>query len=418
MEEYKKIKIGVIADDFTGASDAASFLSKGGARTIMLNNILHDFNFDCDAIVIALKTRSVSPNEAIRQTKCAVDFLMKINCEKIYFKYCSTFDSTPIGNIGVVGDFLMEYLGVTYTVLCPSLPVNGRQVKDGVLYVDGVELSESPLKNHPVNPMWDSYIPTLMKNQSKYACYIINNNVLSNELDDRIKELKEYNEHFYLIPDYIDDKDGLFIAQKFRNLKLLTGGSGLLEFIIDWDKLNHRNLVKQKNIEQRSIILCGSCSKKTRQQVQFYKKCGGDIYPIDAFKLLDDSLTMEMLLEYIVKQKNTVLVYSDAIDRNMSDLRKRKDFKKASHKLECVMSELSKAILDYGYSRIIVGGGETSGAVMKTLGFEGFYIGESINPGVPELIPIQNQDVSLILKSGNFGSEDFFIKAIRGDSCV
>ena len=170
--EMKNIKIGVIADDFTGAGDAASFLEKSGAETIMYNAVPNELQV-CDAAVIALKTRSVSPHEAVTEAKKAVDFLKENGCERIYFKYCSTFDSTPQGNIGVVADFLLEYLAQPFTILCPSLPVNHRIVKDGNLYVNGEKLSDSPLKNHPLNPMWDSYIPNLIKPQSKYPCFIM-----------------------------------------------------------------------------------------------------------------------------------------------------------------------------------------------------------------------------------------------------
>ena len=151
--ETKNIKIGVIADDFTGAGDAASFLEKSGAETIMYNAVPNELQV-CDAAVIALKTRSVTPHAAVAEVKKAVDFLKENGCERIYFKYCSTFDSTPRGNIGPVAKAIMDELGETKTILCPALPVNKRTVIRGRLYVDGVPLDESPMKNHPVNPMW------------------------------------------------------------------------------------------------------------------------------------------------------------------------------------------------------------------------------------------------------------------------
>lgn len=409
--QNNKIQIGVIADDFTGASDAASFLAKGGAKTIMLNEIPRNQNIECDAIVVALKTRSVEPNQAIIQTKKAIDFLMNLKCEKIYFKYCSTFDSTPKGNIGVVGDFLMDYLNVPYTILCPSLPVNGRQVKDGILYVNGVKLSESPMKNHPLNPMWDSYIPMLMKDQSKYACYPIDKKTLEENLENKVVQFMRTNEPFYLIPDYMNDVDGALIGEKFKNLKLLTGGSGLLEFVLDKKNLQGCDDIYKNDSVQRCIILCGSCSAASKRQVHTFKENNGKTYSIDAFKLLNHTLSVQEVLEYIMNRDETVLVYSDAIDNDINILRKREGFEEASKKLEIFMAELSKQALKVGFSRIVVGGGETSGAVTKALGFDEFYIGKSVDPGVPELIPIQRNDVTLILKSGNFGSDEFFMKA-------
>ena len=226
--ETKNIKIGVIADDFTGAGDAASFLEKSGAETIMYNAVPNELQV-CDAAVIALKTRSVTPHAAVAEVKKAVDFLKENGCERIYFKYCSTFDSTPQGNIGVVADFLLEYLAQPFTILCPSLPVNQRIVKDGNLYVNGEKLSDSPLKIHPLNPMWDSYIPNLMKPQSKYPCFIMRQKELcEGEWKQTIHALKCRYERFYIVPDYETEQDGIRIAEAFKELPVLTGGSGLL----------------------------------------------------------------------------------------------------------------------------------------------------------------------------------------------
>ncbi|MEG0264639.1 MAG: four-carbon acid sugar kinase family protein, partial [Erysipelotrichaceae bacterium] len=158
-ELIEKKLFGVIADDFTGASDAASFLVKSGNRVVMVtSNHINNIN-DCDCIVVALKIRSVKPEIAIEQVKEVLQLFNELNVDKIYYKFCSTFDSTPKGNIGVVMDYLLETFNERYTILVPSLPINGRIVKNGFLYVNGTLLSDSSMKNHPLNPMWDSYIP-------------------------------------------------------------------------------------------------------------------------------------------------------------------------------------------------------------------------------------------------------------------
>lgn len=414
--ETKKIKIGIIADDFTGASDAASFLEKSGATTIMYNAVPSHFQYQCDAVVVALKTRSVEPEEAIVETKKAVDFLKKINCERIYFKYCSTFDSTPNGNIGIVADFLMEYLMEDYTILCPSLPVNGRIVKEGVLYVNGIPLSESPLKDHPLNPMWDSYIPELMKNQSKYPCLVMNReNLLRETWIQQIEEYKRKYEKFYIIPDYETAQDGQLISEKFQSLSVLTGGSGLLAHVLQNKAVYQDKKIIHHTNYQRSVILCGSCSMVTKRQIKHYQEQQEVSYAVDAEKLMDGSLTMQDVLNYIERQSKTVLVYSDAIEYDMQELKKKDSFFKASMHIEKLMGELSCALLQKGFNRIVVGGGETSGAVTKSLGFDGFCIGKSVDPGVPELIPLKNEAVTLVLKSGNFGAEDFFVKVAGGE---
>ena len=147
--------LGCVADDFTGASDAASFLQKAGMKTILLNEVQQDvvIPMDTEAIVIALKSRTIEKEKAVDDTLKAIKWLEGKGASKFYFKYCSTFDSTSEGNIGPVADAVMEYLGQEYTLLCPALPVNGRKVKEGKLYVKGVLLEESPMKNHPLTPM-------------------------------------------------------------------------------------------------------------------------------------------------------------------------------------------------------------------------------------------------------------------------
>lgn len=410
--EDKKIKIGVIADDFTGAADAASFLSKNGLRTIMFNEVpLHLYN-PCDAIVIALKVRNINIKTALTYIKQAIDFLLKIGCNQFYFKYCSTFDSTPQGNIGGVADFLMEYLHVSYTLLCPSLPVNGRVVKDGILYVNGRKLSESPLKDHPRNPMWDSYIPNLMKEQSKYPCYAIKRSELYCDcFQNRIRHYMQKNEHFYIIPDYENEQDGHDIAKKFHNLRLLTGGSGLLAYI---PKARVKTITdeSERKKAKRSIILCGSCSSATKRQVKYYHQKVGKTLSVNANHIIDGTLSVQSVIDYADSLDRPLLVYSDAIEKDIHELRKSDIFIRASECIENFMADASKKALKKGFDCIIVGGGETAGAVTKSLGFNGFYIGSSIDPGVPELFPLENQNITLILKSGNFGSDDFFVKAI------
>lgn len=410
--ENKNIKIGVIADDFTGASDAASFLSKSGAKTILFTNTPKSINSTCDAIVIALKSRSVKPSEAIAMTKIAVDFLTQVKCEKIYFKYCSTFDSQPTGNIGVVLDFLMEYLECPYTILCPSLPINGRTVKEGILYVNGIKLSDSPMKNHPLNPMWDSYIPILMKTQSKYPCFVVDNPLKNIELETIIQTYEKENEKFYLVPNYSNDKDGKWISQAFKELRLWSGGSGLLEHILDKKELTGYIHKQRDTKHQKTIILCGSCSRTTKKQIEHFIASGGQVYKLDSKKLLRGTICVEDIFSYIHSKRTTVLVYSSAVDEDMTVLQQGETFSLESEIIEKTLSDLSQIALLHRYKNIVVAGGETSGAVTLKLGFDSFYIGKSIDPGVPVLHPLQNESISLILKSGNFGSDDFFTKTI------
>ena len=407
-----KIKIGVIADDFTGASDAASFLVKSGQKTILMTDIPQTFHYDCHCIVIALKIRSVDSKKAIQEVTKAVHFLDGLNTEKIYFKYCSTFDSTPKGNIGVIMDFLLEHYHLPYSLLCPSLPVNGRTVKDGILYVNGVELALSPMKNHPLNPMWASSISELMKDQSKYVCFNIRReDMISGLYRNKISEYSCSNQHFYLVPDYMDDNDARLIAAGFRDLKLFSGGSGLLEFLACED-VQDQTCTQCDHAAMKSLIVCGSCSEMTKKQVDYFKRSNHCYYTIDSEKLIHDEVFIDDVFARVKEnQPKTTLVYSDGceIELKRDDIR----FKEKSIRLEKFLSDIAYKAKEEGYNRIIVGGGETSGAVILKLGYSAFYVGESIAPGVPVLIPLENQDMRIILKSGNFGNEDFFIKALE-----
>lgn len=403
-------KLGVIADDFTGASDAASFLLKGGSRVIMCNEIPKEFNEDFDALVIALKIRSVSPEEAKEQVEKAVNFLVKMGCSFFYYKYCSTFDSTPKGNIGIVMDFLVEMLHVPYSVLCPSLPVNGRIVENGCLYVNGIPLDQSPMKDHPLNPMWDSFIPSLMKPQSKYACEVLRYNQMDAKNLAKL-ENKHKGAPFYIIPDYKSNTDGRNIASLFNHLTLLSGGSGLLEYLAT---NSQKGIVYHENLSvKKPIILCGSCSKATKEQIQFFKENGGCTISIDSNELLEEVFNSKSIFENVQKQNKPVLIYSNAIEQDMNQLKMNPNFYQASKAMENFMSELSALAYKSGFDRIVVAGGETSGAVIKALGFKSFYIEKNIDPGVPVLRPLDSPKNTVILKSGNFGSRDFFIKAIQ-----
>ena len=397
------IKLGVIADDFTGASDAASFLVKSGNKTILLTDIPKKLDCDCDCIVIGLKIRSVDSKEAINQVAKVMKFYESLRIEKIYYKYCSTFDSTPKGNIGPVMDYLMDRTNSKYSILCPSLPINGRIVKGGILYVNGIPLSESPLRNHPLNPMWDSYIPNLMKNQSKYPVKVC-------KVDEDLNE----NERCYYVPDYASDSDGEIIAQKFKSLKLLSGGSGLLEHLIKGS--NSKDAIFSFGIEaQKSIILCGSCSEMTHKQVDYFKKQLDYYISIDAKKILDKTITVESIYEEVKKNlPNTTLIYSNGCEKKLN----KNDSSLQYHAMtmEVFLARLAKLAQIDNFDKIIVAGGETSGAITMSLGYSAFYVGESVEPGVPWLIPIIDTKKLLILKSGNFGNEDFFVKASKGKS--
>lgn len=414
------MRFGCIADDFTGASDAASFLVKGGMRTLLLSGIPDEDRKteDYDAVVIALKTRTQERSGAVEESLRAARWLREKGAGQIYIKYCSTFDSTPEGNIGPILDAVLEEFHVPYTILCPALPVNGRIVREGNLYVNGVPLHKSPMKDHPLTPMWDSDLARLMEAQSRYRCLKIGcpKGGLLERTRDMIRQFGEEKEHFYVIPDHCSEKDGEQIARMFAELPILSGGSGLLEHLADfWRKGREEQAGTGK--EGRScrtkgpaLLLAGSCSLATRNQIAYAKSKGIPAMKMDLRKMAAGEQREEGLWGFIRGRENA-LVYSSESPGEIGII-SAEEKEAASKLLESATARLAKRAVEEGYTRIVVAGGETSGAVTKALGYDSYEISESVAPGVPVMIPVQNPSVRLVLKSGNFGQEDFFLRAL------
>ena len=406
--------LGCVADDFTGAADAASFLQAGGAKVILSNGIPEGENEDimpAQAVVIALKTRTCPPCEAVERSLAAFSWLKAHGARMLYFKYCSTFDSTEKGNIGPVLDAVLEQWNIPYTLLCPALLENGRSVRDGKLYVNGVLLEESSMRDHPLNPMRDSRLKRLMERQSRYPCYNLDEGALE-------REFRPPGDpgHYYLIPDYYEERHGSMIADKYRNHPLLSGGSGLLKMIArTWEPEEGRKRFNP-SLCSAPIILAGSCSQATSEQIRYYESQGGVSYRIHPLQFVQGIQTMDHIKAFLDDNKNqAVLVYTSAPPDEVNHIKAewKEAFPPLGHYNEDILARTAAYALECGRKRIIAAGGETSGAVMQKLGMHTFYIGKSIAPGVPVMYPAGQEGPELVLKSGNFGREDFFIRAMK-----
>ena len=415
----EKIILGCIADDFTGAGDAASFIARAGLKTVLYNGIpKKDAAADADAVVIALKTRTEKTGLAVEESLKAVEWLQRHGTEHFYSKYCSTFDSTPEGNIGPVLDAVLEKLNVKYSILCPALPVNGRTVENGILYVNGKPLAESSMRYHPLTPMRESSVKKLMEPQSKYPCIELNREELG-QPEEMLKELfrkeGEKHEHFYVIPDHMDDSDAERIAELFGGLKVLSGGSALLTALGEkYMQHNEPRSSLEPETDGKAIILAGSCSEATRRQILEFREAGYKAYKIDPQKLLSGKENSDTIWERVKNDfsDNTILLYSSDTPQNVKEIQAMGK-EKIAGLIEKCLSDLAVTAKRNGAKRIIVAGGETSGAVTKALDYSAYQIGESVAPGVPIMIPLENPEVRLILKSGNFGAPDFFLKALE-----
>ena len=419
-QRKRQLLIGCIADDFTGGSDAASFLRKVGLRTLLLDGATADAmaveDLRPEAVVVALKSRSVPAEQAVAQSLEAAAWLLRHGARQLYFKYCSTFDSTPAGNIGPVTDALLELTGSRYTVLCPSLPINGRTVRDGILYVNGVPLADSSMRHHPLNPMTKSALAELMESQSRYPCFPLTRQQMQSR--DPVVRCPSQG-RFTVVPPYADDEEGRQIAEKFGDLPLLTGGSGLLEHLGRRARKRAAVPPEEKSAPAQGdlprLLLSGSCSEMTQKQVCAYLQSGGAALRIEPDKLLSGEQTEEMLCRAVGAAQADILLYSTAPPSQV-DRYQRAGAERVSALLEGLMGRLAVHGRVRGFRRIVVAGGETSGAVVQALGLRAYRVGKDAAPGVPELWPIHQPDLGLVLKSGNFGDENFFLTALKPPS--
>jgi len=413
-------KLGVIADDFTGATDIAGFLVAGNVATIQTNGVPSaDFSFQADAFVISLKSRSCPKEQAIEDSLAALRWLRERGCEQFYFKYCSTFDSTEKGNIGPVTDALMDALGTDLTIVCPALPVNGRTLYKGYLFVNDELLHESGMRSHPLTPMRDSKIERVMESQSRGEAV----SIYSDIIDEGSETLSHYLEAArrqgfrYVVLDSLYQSHLEVIARSVQDMVLVTGGSGLAAAMTSIEDGN-RNQNKQaaslgRPKKGRSVIFAGSCSQATNRQVNTYISTAASM-KIDVDRCVTDMDTYRQdisrwLLAHL-DEEAAPLLYATKPPEELEQMKGRYPEGIAEEAIESLFGYLATVLHDAGVKNFISAGGETSGKIVQSLGIGAFHIGPQIDPGVPWVKAV-DQDVYLALKSGNFGTDDFFMKA-------
>ena len=415
------VLLGCIADDFTGATDLGGFLVKQGFRTIQLNGI-PDRNVpipEVDALVVALKSRTIAPDAAITQSLEALEFLQQLHCEQFYFKYCSTFDSTEKGNIGPVMDALLEALGAEFTIACPALPVNGRSVYQGHLFVNGVLLNESGMQHHPLTPMTDPNLVRFLGKQVKRKVGLVPFEVVDQGADaihTFFQELQATG-HRYAVVDAVSESQLNAIGQAVKDLKLITGGSGLsinLAANFELPSLSEKTAARLPKIPGNGVILSGSCSVRTQEQVAQAEKLFPSFY-LDPFQLQKEPGWVEEAIQWALTQipKSPVLIYTTGPPEKVQEIQKALGEDQAGEIIESALTMVAQALAKTGVRKFVIAGGETSGAIVKALGMSQMQIGPEIAPGVPWCVGLGEPPVLLALKSGNFGSVDFFHEALE-----
>ncbi len=399
------MKIGVIADDFTGASDIANTLHKAGARTIQFAGLPREaIPPDCDAAVISLKSRSIPAAEAVAQSLAACRALVAAGAVQIVFKYCSTFDSTPEGNIGPVAEALLAELGAATALVCPAFPANGRTVYQGHLFVGDRLLSQSGMEQHPLNPMTD---PDLRRWLGRQTALPIGHLPLSTlRGPDAVLP-----EAALIVADAIADGDLLALARLARDHRLVTGGSGIAMGLPANFGILPGGPQRFAGLPGPALILSGSCSRATLAQIAVYAASAPSMQ-IGASALTDPQATLDAALEFIGAYRDAApLVYSTADPAEVAAQQARHGAAELAEAFERFFAGLARSAIALGVTRLIVAGGETSSAVAGSLGFGAFEVGPEIAPGVPAL-RARGGKLVLALKSGNFGGPDFFDRAL------
>jgi len=422
------IRLGCIADDFTGATDLANNLMRAGMRVVQIIGVpsgpLQTENA-VDAVVIALKSRTNPISEAVEQSVAALHWLQAMGAQQIYFKYCSTFDSTPQGNIGPVTEALMEALDCPFTIATPAFPAGGRTVFKGYLFVGDVLLHESGMRNHPLTPMLDANLVRVMQAQCQRKVGLIEHSVVargSAAVQKHMAQLQNEGVGIAVV-DAVSDGDLQQLAPALASLPLVTAASGLAAALpanFGFTPSHGVSQLPPKN--GRCAILAGSCSQATQRQVQDFIARGGKAFALELWLIAQDpvrvlSYKLDMAEELL--DQGPVLFYTTADSAGVQEAlgHFRALDLDASSVIENLMGMFACALAEnHGVRQLIVAGGETSGACIKALGITQMQIGPQITTGVPwcyatTAFSATPHKMHLALKSGNFGGDDFFTHA-------
>ena len=413
---------GAIADDFTGATDLAGLLARSGVPVSLRIGVPKEAPAETAPLeIIALKCRTAPMGEAVAEARDALAWLRRAGATRFFWKYCSTFDSTPRGNIGPVAEALMEDLDTPQTIYCPAFPENGRSIFMGNLFVGELPLAESPMKDHPLTPMRDSNLIRLLAPQVTRPVGLANRHVVAEgpgALRQRLTELRE-NGTAHVVVDAVANDDLYTIAEACQDMALLTGGSAvampLPEIWLKVGLLSRSDMpVTARYTNGPAIVLSGSCSAMTNRQVAAYLAGGSPSFRLDPLALAEEGPAPA--LHWLAGQDlgTTPIIYATAQPDSVRAAQEKLGAEHAGSLVEDALATCAVAARDAGARRLIVAGGETSGAVAKALGIDRLNIGAEIASGVPWCFARSGgHDLAITLKSGNFGRETFFADALE-----
>lgn len=418
------ILIGAIGDDITGSTDLALMLATNGMSTVQYLGVPKQpiQADDCQAAVVALKSRTAPITQAVEQSLAACDWLLQQGAEQIIFKYCSTFDSTEKGNIGPVAEALLDHLNEPLTVVCPAFPANARTVFQGHLFVGDRLLSESSMRHHPLTPMTDADLVRFMGRQVSDPEFV---GVVPYEqvdqgrsvIEQALRQSRLKGKRFVVL-DAVKDEHLRQAGAACAKLKLITGGSGIAMGLPE--NFRKRGLLEgESGITQlpklpgMEAVLSGSCSVATRTQVKAMA-AKHPSFPMDPLALSRGKQDADQILNWAASKipVGPILIFSSNEPDQVAEVQEQIGKQQAGQIVERCMARIAQGLVAMGVNKLIVAGGETSGAVMQALDIDALLIGPQIDPGVPWTVSTRGKPICLALKSGNFGTEDFFTKAL------
>ncbi|MEJ8811988.1 3-oxo-tetronate kinase [Variovorax ureilyticus] len=415
------VLLGCIADDFTGATDLANNLVRAGMRAVQTIGVPSaPLDADVDAVVVALKSRTIAPEDAIAQSLEALRWLQAQGARQIYFKYCSTFDSTPRGNIGPVTEALMDALGCDFTIATPAFPDNKRTVFKGYLFAGDVLLSESGMQNHPLTPMTDANLVRVMQAQTRRKVGLVDYGAVARgpaAIRERFEQLRAEGVGVAIV-DAVSNDDLMRLGPALADMPLVTAGSGVaIGLPANFGIAPSSAASALPKAGGLRAVVSGSCSLATNRQVADFVAAGRPALAIDPLQIAAGIDVASQALEWAAPllERGPVLIYSTADASAVKSVQGRLGVDEAGAMVERTIAAIARGLVERGVRQLVVAGGETSGACVQALGIAQLQIGAQIDPGVPwchaRSEAAGGAGLHIALKSGNFGTDDFFSKS-------
>jgi 3-dehydrotetronate 4-kinase len=418
-----QLYLGCIADDYTGASDLANTLTRCGLRTVQTIDVpAGDLELpEVDAVVVSLKSRSIEAGLAVARSRSAEQWLRGRGADHVLFKICSTFDSTDAGNIGPVMDALRDDSGDKIVLVTPAFPETGRTVYQGNLFVGSVPLNESPLKDHPLNPMHDSNLVRVLARQSRTKVGLVDLADIARGPDAVRARLADLAGKGFgaVIADAVFERDLETIGKVALDHRVSVGASGLglglARALVASGRVasSTPNALADAAVGGPAACLAGSCSQATLRQIASAEAVMPVLH-LDPDRVVAGPDEARRALAWARERlkDGPVLIASSSTPDQVAALQSRHGRDAAGHAIEQAMADIAEGLVGSGVRRLVVAGGETSGAVVDRLGIPGFLVGAEIAAGVPVLRAVGASEMLIALKSGNFGGPEFFSDAL------